>query len=321
MRRSPSTPDQPHRAPASGAPRSGAAGWEPSRRRFLAVGGTALLGGLVGGLATACGGGGDGGDADTATTVDTSGFVVVQRFPAGQSLAPGDVRLPVSLRTTAGALLTDGPERLTGVLRDERGDTVATIDTPRRGTGLGVPYWSITATVPEPGLYDLQIDGAAGDPTPFFLYDPSEIAVPGAGALLPPFDTPTTADARGVDPVCTRLDAPCPFHDVTLTEALATGRPVVYLIGTPAHCSTAVCGPGLEFMISVAQQYADRATFVHAEVFSNPEGTDVAPAVTAYGLGYEPVIWIADDSGTIVRRIDVVWDETELAELLADSLS
>ena len=294
--------------------------WQPSRRRFLAVGGTALLGGLVGGLTTACGGDG-GGDSTTATTVDTSDFVVVQRFPAGQSLAPGDIRLPVSLRTTAGAVLTDGPDRLTGVLRDAQGDTVATIDTPRRGTGLGVPYWSITATVPEPGLYDLQIDGAAGDPTPFFLYDPSEIAVPGAGALLPPFDTPTTADARGVDPVCTRLDAPCPFHDVTLTEALATGRPVVYLIGTPAHCTTAVCGPGLEFMISVARQYVDRATFVHAEVFSNPEGTDVAPAVTAYGLGYEPVIWIADDSGTIVRRIDVVWDEAELAEMLAASLS
>jgi Ca2+-binding RTX toxin-like protein len=228
-----------------------------------------------------------------------------------------------NLSGTAAADFLDGgsgPDVLTGVIRNEQGETIDTIEAPRRGTGLDVPYWSITTTIPERGLYEFALDGATGDPTPFLIFDAAEVSIPAVGTKLPPFDTPTTDDARGVDPVCTRLDGPCPFHDVTLTEALAAGKPVVYIIGTPAHCATATCGPGLDFLMAAAEQYGDVATFVHAEVYADPEATEVAPAVTAYTLDYEPVVWITDAEGTVVRRIDIVWDADELGEMLAASL-
>jgi hypothetical protein len=95
----------------------------------------------------------------------------------------------------------------------------------------------------------------------------------------------------------------------------------VYLVGTPAHCVTATCGPGLDFLIEVAKAYDGVATFVHAEVYADPEATTVAPAVTASGLDYEPAIFVTDATGAIVRRIDIVWDQAELTELLADALS
>ncbi|MBI5089286.1 MAG: hypothetical protein HZB15_10640 [Actinobacteria bacterium] len=107
---------------------------------------------------------------------------------------------------------------------------------------------------------------------------------------------------------------------MTLTEALAMGKPVVYMVGTPAHCQFATCGPGLEFLIDLAGRYPD-VTFVHAEVYSDPEGTEVAPAVDAIGLDYEPVIWVTDAAGVVRQRIDIVWDETDLEGLLASSLS
>ena len=68
------------------------------------------------------------------------------------------------------------------------------------------------------------------------LFDPSKDPIPKPGENLPPFDTPTTADGRGVNPVCTRQPA-CALHDLTLTQALQTGKPVAYLIGTPAFMS------------------------------------------------------------------------------------
>ncbi len=303
-----------------------------SRRQFLALGGSVVLGGLV----AACGGdseepgsGGSSGTDSTASATDgqgsvgagtADGFTVVQRYPSGQRLTPGEVRLAISIASSNGSLLTDGPAVLTGVIRNEQGQTIDTIEAPRRGAGLDVPYWSITTTIPERGLYELALDGATGDPTPFLIFDSAEVSIPTVGTTLPPFDTPTTDDARGVDPVCTRLDGPCPFHDVTLTEALAAGKPVVYIIGTPAHCATATCGPGLDFLMAAAEQYGDVATFVHAEVYADPEATEVAPAVTEYTLDYEPVVWITDAEGTVVRRIDIVWDADELGEMLAASL-
>ena len=46
------------------------------------------------------------------------------------------------------------------------------------------------------------------------------------GDVMPPIETPTTDDARGVDPICTNSPA-CSLHDVTVAEAL--GRPHVPL--------------------------------------------------------------------------------------------
>jgi hypothetical protein len=308
-----------------------------SRRHFL-IGTAGTLGGAV--LLGACGGdptsnstnpqsdqpsSGQAGSEEASTAVSESlpanGFVVVQRYPSGQAITPGEVRLAVSLADSTGSLLREGPATLTGSIRNEAGETIAAISAPRRGTGLDVPYWSITASIPARGLYEFVLDGAAGDPTPFLLFDSSEISFPTVGTALPPFDTPTIDDARGVDPICTRLDGACPFHEVTLADALTLGKPVVYLVGTPAHCTTATCGPGLDFLIDAAADYADVATFVHAEVYSNPEGTEVAPAVTALTLNYEPVIFVTDASGTVTRRIDIVWDADELAVMLAAGLA
>ena len=294
-------------------------------RRTVVVGAAAFVGSSA--LLAACGDSAADSNSSPATATPSSAsapppqqFVLVQRY-TNTSLAPGDIRLAVSLAGADGSLLTTGPDVLTGVIRDEKGAEVAAIAAERRGLGQAVPYWSITATIAKSGLYDLTVDGAIGDPTPFLLFDPGEIAIPSVGAALPGFDTPTTSDARGVDPICTRTDGPCPFHEVTLNEALAAGKPVVYIVGTPAHCSTGTCAPGLEFLIEASKPYVDTVTFVHAEVYANPEGTELAPAVNALALDYEPLIWVTDAAGIVTSRIDIVWDADELTALLAAALS
>ena len=42
----------------------------------------------------------------------------------------------------------------------------------------------------------------------------------------------------------------------------------------------------------------------------------MAPAVEAANLTYEPVLFITDASGVVVERLDAVWDQTELAEVM-----
>ena len=84
-------------------------------------------------------------------------------------------------------------------------------------------------------------------------------------------------------------------------------------------------------MLALAAVGVSRADTVYVVSFTtgelvrydsaDPAGTKVAPAVPALGLPYEPVIWIADATGTVQRRIDVVWDLEELSAVLADALS
>jgi hypothetical protein len=281
-----------------------------SRRRFLS--GTAGLAFLA-----ACGGDDGesavpGGDGRTGTAA-AAGYVLIRRFAPG-TLAPGQQRIPVVVGNQDGMLPPDRtPATLRGRLYAESGDAVSDVITAdRHGGDMGQAYFPFISALDAPGIYTLaaEIEGqtvtAAVDVT-----DPGEIVIPQVGQPLPPFDTPTTTDARGVDPICTREPA-CPLHDVTLTEALAASRPVLYLVGTPAHCKTAVCGPVLDLMLAERERLGDAVTMVHAEIYTDDTITTVAPAVQAYELEFEPVLFFADSAGTLVERLDAIWDGAEL---------
>jgi hypothetical protein len=239
--------------------------------------------------------------------------VLVRRF-APRTLVPGQQRVPVVLGNENGLLPPDQtPATLTGQLVDEAGEAASDVLTAERhGAELGQAYFPFMTALDAPGIYTLavEVDGqvatAAVDIT-----DPAEIVIPKVGEPLPPFDTPTVADGRGVDPICTREPA-CPLHELTVTEALAAGRPVVYLIGTPAHCKTAVCGPVLDLMLAERETRGDAITMVHAEVYTDDTITTVAPAVRAYELDFEPVLFFADSNRMLVERLDAIWDDTEL---------
>lgn len=264
--------------------------------------------------------GGDGA-AEGPVGGDGAPFQLVQRFP--QVLVPGRVRLPVSLGGTAGLLGAGAalPDVLEGRIVDALdGRTVAgSVSARRHGDSLAVPYWPFLVDLDAVGTYTLLVDGAAPEGASFSVQDRAAVAVAGVGDALPPHDGPTTADPRGVSPVCTRTPAPCPFHAVTLREALAAGRPVAYLVGTPAHCSTGTCAPGLDALMEVAARVGGAVTCVHAEVYADEAATVVAPAVEAAGLTYEPALWVTGADGRIVARLDAVFDAGEIADALASA--
>lgn len=246
-----------------------------------------------------------------------SSMSLVQRWVPDQ-LGPGVQRLPVSLADDAG-LLTRGPAELTGRVISFLDDSVVAdgLVAERRSLGEGTaPFWVFETVIEQPDVYALIVEGGPADGASLQVREAANLVVPRPGEKLPGFDTPTFANARGVDPVCTRTPEPCPFHEVSLTEALATGRRVAYVIGTPAHCQTGVCAPILEGMIPLADEFAD-VTFVHADVYADRAGTTVAPAVSALSLTFEPVVFLTDTTGQITHRFEGVWHPDEVRAALS----
>jgi len=256
---------------------------------------------------------------DSAAPITMGSFTLVQRFPQNVQ-EPGPVRLPISLGTDTGALVQDGPATLSAVVTDADGAPFGERLVAKRRDVEPGPYYDFRTEIATPGIYYLVVDGGPEQGAAFQVMEAGTVPVPGPGGALPPFDTPTFDDARDVDPICTRSPEPCPFHDLTLTEALASDRGVVYLVGTPAFCSTGTCAPALESIIDLQSRYADRYEFVHAEVYTDDTATTIAPAVGAVELTYEPALFITDASGTVVERLDAVWNEAELTDVL-DSIS
>jgi len=254
---------------------------------------TFLLGAAAAGVAAACSG------AEPEVS-----YSVVQRYPS-DVFVPGEIRLPFSLANAA-EFITDGP--------DELGAQIVNLDGEPIGDRITAVRRDIT-----PGVYEINIDGGPRVGANFQVMERDQVFIPRPGDTLEGFDTPTVREPDGVDPICTR-EPVCPFHSLTLTEALASGRAVAYFVGTPAFCQTGSCTPALETMVGVEAEYSEDYVFVHAEVWTDLSATEVAPAIDALGIAFEPALFITDANGVVAERLDGLWDETELRERLDAAL-
>ena len=144
----------------------------------------------------------------------------------------------------------------------------------------------------------------------------------GPGQPMPGVRTPSPGDTAGVEQVCTRSEGPCPWHDISLDQALTAGGPLAVLVATPAFCQTAVCGPVLDVLLKAQPEVGEAVRFVHLEVYATrPTGpeisrTPLAPAVTAFKLTAEPVLYLVAADGTVKDRIDGLYGTSEVTTAL-----
>ena len=306
-----------------------------SRRGFISSSATVLGAGISFGILASCG------EGLTSSQDSQSDFPddlqLVQRFP--QVLVPGNLRLPISLALSSGIIDSNSdfkfPQTLSAKVVDLSTDKViienvsATLhgivsahshsdgSTHSHDAESSLPYYPFRINILMSGNYALVVSGGPIEGAAFSVLEPDQVAVPGANDSLPGFDTPTFDNNREVKPICTRIPDPCPFHAMTLTEALKLGVPVAYLVGTPAHCETGTCAPALDGLIEVGSRIGDRAVFIHAEIYSDEAATVIAPAVKALNLTFEPVLFIVDVNGKIIERFDSVFDSLEIFDALA----
>jgi hypothetical protein len=298
---------------------------EIDRRSFLFAGAGALA-------FAACGGGSNngaksgssGGSTATSPSGASSGAPewTLASFTDFEALVPGSPqRLTFGLADKEGVLVPEPPASSMQISITQDGQPVGSpITVVKHNEGLSRPYFPLTFTPPKAGVYTLTttIEGEAVT---------SQIQIPASskavqpGQPMIPLDTPTTSDQRGVELLCTRSPA-CPLHDVTLRDALAKGTPTAFLVATPQFCQTAICGPVLDVLLNVHTEFP-QVTFLHSEVYptvadAQPGAQKTVEAITTYQLFFEPWLLLAQPDGTIHRRLDVIFDEVELREALAD---
>ena len=201
--------------------------------------------------------------------------------------------------------------------------------------GVPIGFYPYRTTFAEPGSYQVAVT-LNGTPTtvPFDVLDPSGSKLVPRGGAMVAVETPTVTDARGVQPICTQPSGTCAFHSLTVTQALASGKPTALLVATPQFCQIGVCGPVLDLLLEIGPHFPS-VQIIHAEVYTNAQailnstndtsssGTPASPAeatqsatlapvVDAYGLTFEPALFLANASGTVVDRLDNIFDRGEI---------
>jgi hypothetical protein len=186
----------------------------------------------------------------------------------------------------------------------------------------------------QPGAWAVEVTGSVEGkelepvrPTFSVLEAGQTLAV---GDPAPRTDHPTLADVGDIALLDTSQEPIPQMHQMTIAEAVTSGRPSVIIFATPAFCQSQICGPTKDIVDELYHAYGDRANFVHIEPYDvqrmrNGECPSLfdclAPAVREWGLRNEPWVFIVDANGNIAGKFEGIVSYDELERALAPLVS
>jgi hypothetical protein len=180
------------------------------------------------------------------------------------------------------------------------------------GGGVWVVYhdfdssgpWSVQANVTFP-------DGRTGSGTARV-----EVAIPGqmprAGTRPAVLDTPKVGVDADLAKLTSDTSPVAALYQMTVGEAMASGKPTVILFASPAHCATEACAVTLAEVKSVLASRGSQANFIHIESHDLADPTRLSATAQAWGLPGDLWTVLLDAQGNVVTRIEGPVGRTEI---------
>jgi hypothetical protein len=254
---------------------------------------------------------------DTAAPFPPEAFA----YSTSSNLAVGTERLLIAVAAPDGSRLAspDVPVRFT-VYHEEA---------PADRLSVGADFiWAIpdvsglyraSVAFDRPGIWEVVVTPEGADPLePAALQVLAEPLTPAVGEPAPASDSVTAADVADLAEITTDPEPEPAFYEMSVADAVGSGRQTVIVFATPAFCRTSTCGPTLEVAKQVAPEYPE-TNWVHVEVYTNldePDDLQVVPAVEEWGLPTEPWVFVVDASGAVTHRFEGVITAVELRAAL-----
>ncbi len=160
-------------------------------------------------------------------------------------------------------------------------------------------------------------------------------SVPLVGDMAPASRNQTVhdPDVGSIGEICS-AQPPDDMHDMTIADAVKSGKPTVILIAAPGFCPSFTCGPDLEMVQKLKQKYGSKANFIHVEAPNTIQNhTHTGPVdpnhnqqeghhgvakpqvqtAQEWGLKSEPWLFFVDKDGKIADRFEggLTYDEVE----------
>ena len=152
-----------------------------------------------------------------------------------------------------------------------------------------------------------RVEGADIEPQTTVFDVREESLSPNIGDPAPLSVQPILSDVEDISEIDTS-DPPNPaMHQITIADAVQSGKPTVIVFATPAFCVSRVCGPTKGVVDDLFEEYGDSANFIHVEPY------DLEKARSGEGLVVLP--FIVDADGKIAGKYEgvVTLEEMEAA--------
>jgi hypothetical protein len=188
-------------------------------------------------------------------------------------------------------------------------------------------------TFDRPGRWLLDIEVAGEDGTNEHVFLPLEIAetspVVDVGQAAPHSRNKTLRDVTDIAQLTTAWTPDPELYLNTIERAVTSQTPALIVFASPAYCTSPTCGPEVETVQALKEQYKDDAFFIHVEVYDNPDEISgdltngrITPVVDEWGISDAPHwqneswAFITDRDGIVTARFEGYATAQELEEAL-----
>lgn len=284
----------------------------------------------------ACGGGGTEPTAESgtesqpaatqpSTAAETSGPSSIQVAVATNDLAAGTPRIPF--------ILFDGPEKVADAQSVQITAFDLSLDEQVAGwsgpatnySDYEIPYWVVYPQINKAGNWGLLAEVTLADgstaQTPFTVAIVEQTSSPNIGSPVPASENRTLATEPDISKLTSGTNPEPGLYQMTVAEALESGRPTVVTLATPAFCQTQICAPVVDSVEAVYNDYKDQVNFIHLEIYKDFQDLVPADEVAEWGLASEPWTFVIDTDGIVVARYGGPVSPRELEEGLAGLVS
>lgn len=199
-------------------------------------------------------------------------------------------------------------------------------------TGPEVGAYVARVTFDEPGDWGAEVSGELQgrkfDPVRvrFGVLEAGIDTVPVIGDPAPRSTQVTLRDVDDISEIDSTNPSNPGMHDITVAEALDTGKPLVVAFATPAFCTSRTCGPVMDkAIVPLFRKYGDRINFIHIEPYDlekarSGEGLVPVSALEEWGLQTEPWVFVVDKQGRIADKFEGIMGVEEVETALQQVL-
>lgn len=187
-----------------------------------------------------------------------------------------------------------------------------------------VPYWVVYPELPQAGLWGFVADITLADGVQTQTQFTIEVALDPSAPTIG--ETPPASQNRtlGETELAALTSDPAPeagLYQMTVAEALTSGRPSVVTFATPGFCESRLCSPVVDSVKAVREALGDQANFIHLEVYKTFDPLVYADEMDEWHMPSEPWTFVLDKTGQVAARLGGPVSPRELTEILTPLLS
>ena len=149
--------------------------------------------------------------------------------------------------------------------------------------------YSTNLTFDRAGEWAIQATVLGDDASPkrarLFFEVPEASEAPAIGDAAIKSVNRTERDVESLAELTTGFTKDPDLYQVTIADAVDSGKPTVIVMASPAFCTNAVCGPQVEVLRELKDEFPDSANFIHVDLYDNPARDPGRPEQGSYFPG------------------------------------